>query len=369
MRIIVDHYAYVYVKITFLKMLNITDEKYKELEMINDVNSLIMELDKYFPGISRIQEINLINLERELFKIYFKFIEKILVNSPKNMQDFLLSLLYRFEIWNVKTYLLGMIAGIDKNQIKKEIIDDPERILLRTKFIDKLLNVNDIKEAIEILEKNFIYGKAIKRGWHYFKESNEVFMLEALLDKLFCEILIEKLENYKGIEKKLFTQYINFICERYNLNLTFRGIKTKIPPELISQLIVSRSIFFNENSLLRLISSKNIEEYTNHIRQHLEMIFKSSNLPKESIILLPTNKNQFYNTLMAKINVEDPINPIIAKLNKELFKSLVDVPKDNITLISIEQILNLIVTKEREIFKIIRLSAKIFHQNKLPARS
>lgn len=364
MRIVVDHYAYVYVKITFLKMLNITDEKYKELEMISDENALIMELDKYFPGISKIKEINLVNLERELFKIYFKFIEKILVNSPKNMQDFLISLLYRFEIWNVKTYLLGMIANIDRNQIKKEILDDPERLLLRTKFIDKLFTVKDIKEAIELLEKDVLYGKMIKKGWHYFKESNEVFVLEALLDKLFCDILINKLEDYKGIEKKLFSQYIYFICERYNLNLTFRGIRNKIPRELLTQLIIPKSILYNEKALINLISSKNIEDYTNKIKEHLELILKTSDILEKSMISPHINKNQFYKSLISKIKVEDPIDPIITKLYKELFKSLVDVPKDNITLISIEQILNLIVTKEREIFRIIRLFAQIFHQHK-----
>jgi vacuolar-type H+-ATPase subunit C/Vma6 len=319
MRIVVDHYAYVYVKITFLKMLNLTDEKYKELEVINDEKDLLLEIDKYFPGISKIRDFNLINLERELFNIYFKFIEKILVNSPRPMQEFLLSLLYRFEIWNVKLYILDMIAGIELEQIKKDIIEEPEIILQRMKFIEKLLGNKNIKDGIEFLEKDVLYGKSIKRGWHYFTESNEVFMIEGLLDKLFCEKLIDKMDDYKGLEKRLFSQYTDYICERYNLNLIFRGIKTKIPTELIKQLIISRSILFDDETINILINSKNPEDFTNNIKAFFQDALKKPEFRRNTMIIPISNRNQFYNNLISKITVEDPINPILSKLNRELF--------------------------------------------------
>ena len=260
MRVIVDSYVYGLIKIASLERLAIKPDDYKKLEEMHDDKKLLDALDDFFPGISHVKNPNIINIEKQLLSIYFRIFEKILVASPEPMQEFMKSLLIRYEIWNIKTYILGMLAGLNFKEIRGEILMRPEKIMLRNDFIRKLLNLDDLGEAIRYLKVYTRYSDAIDRGWYYFQEKGEVFVLEALLDKYYMDNLVGNIERYSGTEKKVFRDYIDILVAKYNLMLVFRGVSNKIPKDLLKQFIIPQQ-FLDRNSLENLIDSRNKREF------------------------------------------------------------------------------------------------------------
>ncbi|MBD3352124.1 MAG: hypothetical protein GF364_11610 [Candidatus Lokiarchaeota archaeon] len=363
MPVIVDHYAYSLIKIASLKKLLIQPKDYRNLRMFKDEKILLEKLEAHFPSVSRVEEKTLIAIEKKLFSIYFDIFEKILRNSPKQMQRFLRSLLVRYEIWNIKTCLVGKLAELSIEQIKDEVFFKPARILGRYKFIYNLVTMPTIQECIDYLRQYDRYKHLIERGWYFFQEKNEVFMIEALLDKYYYDQLYNNLPSYSGLEFEIFSKYIDTMIQKYNLMLSYRGVYTKIPKELLKQLVIKQGTLFNLNIIEDLINSETIDEY-------LEKLLDFLMYPDNKFKVLMANKEEKehyerikpFSSILHKLAADDPISPILAELNKQLFKELKKGKPEDLKIRTIEETLSLILSKENEIFKVLELFVKIFHK-------
>ncbi|MHA1727591.1 MAG: V-type ATPase subunit [Promethearchaeota archaeon] len=346
MRIVVPSYTYTLIKIVALKNIEISPEEYKALRRIKDEHKLLNLIDRYFPEISKIKDINVVNIEKALFSIYFKIYEKILVSSPGQMQIFLKALLNRYEIWNIKTYIVGMLANMSIEDIRREILIEPEKTLQRMIFIDKLLLKTNFKDGISYLEKSK-YAKIIQQGVHFYEEKKEIFLLEALLDKFFHTQLLNSLDNYSGVEKKLFNNYIDTLIQKYNLILTFRSVRNNVPKVLLKQLIIPKGNVFNPELITALSLAEDTEEYFQKMTNFLK-------------------RNIFLKSLVKKLTLKDPISPILSELNHNLFRDIKSVKTEDIDLdaITIEKILTFVFNKENEIFRVLSLFIKILHEIK-----
>ena len=117
---------------------------------------------------------------------------------------------------------------MDRNSIKKEIVMKPEKLLQRNKFMKNLLKQDDITHILRLLRKSR-YAQIVKRGSYYFTQTKEIFLLEALLDKYFVEYLLETISDYTGKEKRIFSNAIDTIIQKYNLMLIYRSLRNNIP--------------------------------------------------------------------------------------------------------------------------------------------
>ncbi|MHA1871351.1 MAG: V-type ATPase subunit [Promethearchaeota archaeon] len=345
MRVAVESYAYTIIKVSGLVKIMITPEEFHRLSNIKEIKPLLIELERYYPTISKIKEPTLENIERKLFSIYFKFLEKIMISSPPiEMQDFITKLLYRFEIWNIKTLISGFIAGLDKSLIEEEILKEPERIIQHEDFLNDLLSANSLNELIQVLKKS-IYGKAVERGYYYFQQTKEIFLLEALLDKRYYELLLRTGVSFSGKgEGNLFDVYINNMIDKYNLILIFRSLKTNVPKDLVKQLVIDRSFLVPRDVLIKLINAKTLKEF-------------------KEIILEFCDKKLELRGLRDRITEKDAISPIISILNRQI-RSISPGHQLELSIrsMAVNRILNYVFNKEVELFKVLSLFVKILHR-------
>lgn len=344
MRVVVPSYVYTLIKISALKAISISPAEYRALGRIKEVPELLMSLERFFPGISdlRGENLNLIEIEKKLFQIYFKIYEKILISSPDMMQNFLKSLLVRFEIWNIKTYLMGMLANVDLDHIREEILIEPEKILQRINFIDQLLKRTNFQDGIKYL-KTTRYAKIVERGMYYFDQKKEVFLLEALLDKYFVTQTLGSLSNYAGLEQDLFDDYIDILVQKYNLTLIYRCIRNKVPLDLLKQLVLPKGSIFNKKILEYLVAAKTIKDF-------YEIV---SEVVKTKPILHSALKN---------LSPENPIKPILSIFNKRVFQIVPVRAGMDLETRTIEKVLMFIFNKENEIFKVLALFVKLLYE-------
>lgn len=363
MRVVVDSYVYGLIKIASLERLTITHDDYENLKEILDDKKLLDAVDNFFPGVSKIDNPNIVNIEKSLFNVYFRIYEKILVASPQPMQLFLKSLLVRYEVWNIKTYILGKLANFSLEDIKKEILMRPEKVMLRENFIKKLLNSDTLDDAIRFLTKQTRYRQVIDRGWYYFQEKNEVFVLEALLDKFFIDNMISRLDSYRGFEKKIFSEYVENLVLKYNLMLIFRGITNGIPDELLKQFVIPQAPFLEEKYLVKLIESETAEHIVNNLKSLIDikaeyLIYEHLERSKLKI----RKQSPAINKIKEKMTDNDPITPILSYLDRKVFHTYEEGSTKNFDEKAIKSSLDLILRKEKEIYKVLALFVKIYHK-------
>ncbi|MFX1412224.1 MAG: V-type ATPase subunit, partial [Promethearchaeota archaeon] len=180
---LIPSYVYTYIKINFLRKLIIEETILPKLKEISGIEEFVEFIRPYYPEIN-IKDYTIIEIEQALFHILIKLMGKILQFSPENMRLFLRSLFVKYEISNIKQIILGSIIGLSKGEKSKRINFLVEEYLEHSDFINDLIEIDELDE-IQLYLKNSRYNKAVREGILYFKNNNEIFILEAFLDKLF----------------------------------------------------------------------------------------------------------------------------------------------------------------------------------------
>ncbi|MFX1395239.1 MAG: V-type ATPase subunit [Promethearchaeota archaeon] len=261
----VPSYAYTYVKLKFLKKILIDDETLRKLRTFDDIEILLNTIKPFYPDIN-IQEYTIEEIEKSLYETFFKLIGKIIFYSPENIRKFLKAYLLQFEIMNIKQCILGSITGMSKDQKLNNINFLVEDFLGNTDFIRNLIEITSLEE-IQLYMKKTKYNKAVREGILYFKNNNEIFVLEAFLDQLFYINMVKHKNIYNKNEKDLFNLYIDSITEIYNLNIIFRGIRNNIDKNLLTQFLIKNFLFLDETKILHLLYQDNIEQFFSLIMQ------------------------------------------------------------------------------------------------------
>ena len=259
MRITIDDYGFVFIKLASLKSIIMEEADRKKIPSFSDLDTLSSYIGRFFPGFHP-QSTNVLDIERELWRVYFLVIEKILIASPEVIQVFLKSLMVKFEILNIKTTILDVIAHVPEEVRRTQVYVEPAKILERGDFLHKLLRAKTLEEIIKAVIHT-PYHHIVKKGLDKFKEMGEIFFLEHSLDKYYYDNLIQTSHLYSGREKKLIEHYISLKLDYYNLNLIFRAIFNKIPKEIIKIYLIPNGFLFREKENRLLLSSETKEDF------------------------------------------------------------------------------------------------------------
>ncbi|MDX1798936.1 MAG: V-type ATPase subunit, partial [Candidatus Lokiarchaeia archaeon] len=243
----VPEYSYLYVKLAILKQIVLTKSEINKVQSIGSIDELIDFLKPYYPDTSfKVHSIS--DIEKSLYHSFFKLIGKILVNSSDELRQFLKLFLMKYEIYNIKSIILGTIL----NKTKEEKINETnfliEELLDNEDFIRQLINKHSIKE-IQLFMKKTNYYQVIKEGLDFYEKNQEIFVLAVSLDKLYFENLSRIKSRFSNIDFEIIKIYINYVAEIYNLKILYRGIKNNIEKKLLSQLIVNSFLFLNSKKL------------------------------------------------------------------------------------------------------------------------
>lgn len=270
MSVVVPSYSYTFIKIGFLKQVimdKITLQKLKEIQEIKQFTEFISQ---FYPGLD-FKTYTIEDIERALYHNYIKLIGKIIQHSPLNMRIFLRNYLWKYEIANIKNIILGTILGMssaEKSQMVNKLV---EKYLNHTDFINDLIEISSLDE-IQLFLQPTKYNKVIREGILDFKNTNEVFVLEAFLDQLYYTNLKKEIRHLNKKEKVMLSLYTNYISEIYNLNLIYRGIITNIDRNLILQLLVDSYLFLSKDLLRKWVNLTNVDDFFILLNQHLDKI-------------------------------------------------------------------------------------------------
>ncbi|TFG15781.1 MAG: hypothetical protein EU535_00875 [Promethearchaeota archaeon] len=343
MSITVPTYAYTYIKIEILKQIVMDDDTLKQLKNINDIVEIIEFIKPYYPDLT-IEKYSIEEIEVALYNIFVKIIGKILFFSPKNMRKFLKGYLLQFEIRNIKQIILGLILGTSKDEVIKNINFLVEEYLENTEFLKRLLEMTSLDE-IRLFMKGTKYYEAIREGILYFKNNNEIFVLEAFLDQLYYKNLRKNEKEFNQKEKDFLMLYINSMSEIYNLNTIYRGIINNIDKKLLSQFLVENYLFLKKNQIDALLNNKNLNDFISN----LEEIFKN----------IDEIKRYYRTTGIIKEHLHWWIEGLYIYNFFEKFKEKID----DIDYTTIFRIIEILIKKEKEIkFDIIPYVIKIIHE-------
>ncbi len=238
-----------------------------KLEEINEIKQLIEFISIYYPGLN-LSSYTIEEIERELFHTYIKLIGKIILISPRTMRIFLKNYLIKYEIMNIKRVVLGTILGMsiaEKSLMVNKLV---EKYLGNTEFMNELIELSSL-DKIQLLMKQTKYNIAIREGILYFKNTNEIFVLEAFLDQIYYENLKNEMRVLGKKERFMISLYLKNISEIYNLNVIYRGIKNNIERKLLSQFLVDTYLFLDKNKLLTLLNQPDVESYMLKLNQYL----------------------------------------------------------------------------------------------------
>ncbi|MFX1572941.1 MAG: V-type ATPase subunit [Promethearchaeota archaeon] len=311
----------------FLKQLVLDDIALQHLKVLRDIQEFIGFIEPYYPDL-KVNDYTIEEIEMALYHIFFKLIGKIISFSPLNMRRFLKDYLLKYEIMNIKQIILGLIIGMTNEEKSKNVNFLIEEYLENTDFIKKLIEISSLEE-IQLYMKKTIYNKAIREGILYFKNNNEIFVLEAFLDQLYYFILLRRENMYNKKEKNMISLFNSFKTEIYNINLMYRGIINGIDKNLLSQFIVNNYLFLDENKINVLLDQKNLNDF------FLEL----------DIILRKIIELKYF------INISEEEHPMweLERLYEQYYFKKVKITFEDIEHLTIYRILELIIKKEKEI--------------------
>lgn len=231
----------------------------EELKYLKNAEDLIKYIEPYYPDLG-ITEITIENVEKSLMHFFIKLIGKIISFSPTNMRYFLKDFLLKFEIMNIKQIIIGLILRSGSEEISRNINFLVEEYLENTEFIKKLMTIGSLEE-IPLHFKGTLYNKAIREGLLYFRNYNEIFVLEAFLDQLYYQNLQNRERSYTKDERKMITLFNSIVTEIYNINIIYRGLLNKIDKKLLAQFLVDNYLFLDPRNLEYLLSLDDINNF------------------------------------------------------------------------------------------------------------
>jgi len=250
----------------------------------------------------------------------------------------------KYEIINIKQIILGTILGMEEEEKRTKINFLVEEYLDNMDFIENLLRITSLGE-IQLFMKKTRYNIPIREGILYFKNNNEVFVLEAFLDQLYYKNLNQQMKILNKKEKVMISLFVKYKTEIYNLNVIYRGIKNNIERKLLSQFLVKNYMFLDEDKFQLLLNLDNVDIFANFMEDYISKI-------KEI-------KPFFLNLKIKKKHLIQSIEQIYLNYYFKKFKIKID----DIDFFTIYKILELLIRKEKEIrFDIMPKAVKILHK-------
>ncbi|MBY9002798.1 MAG: V-type ATPase subunit [Candidatus Lokiarchaeota archaeon] len=341
--IIIPSYAYTYIKIGFLNQLIIDDVSLAKLKTFSNIQEFIEFIRPYYPEII-IKKYSIIEIEQSLFHTLIKLIGKILFYSPESMRRFLSDYLLKFEIANIKQVIMGVITGLNIKEITKQINFSVEEYLEHKEFMNNLLEITSLDE-IQLFMSKTRYNKAIREGILYFRNNNEIFVMQAFLDQYYYNNLLEQEKSYDKKERAMISSYIYQLIEVYNLRMISRGITNNIDKDLLKQFLVKGYFFLDENIINTLMNLNNIEDFYQQIENYLK---KSPKLQTAQIPIVINKRHLIWS---------------LGAIYQNYFFKINKLKIDDIENSTIYRILELMIKKDKEIkFNIMPNIIRIIHE-------
>ncbi|ELY41209.1 V-type ATP synthase subunit C [Natronorubrum tibetense] len=206
----------------------------------------INELGARFSGVDLIEYA----LNRNLAKHF----QDLLDWSDGRLYDLIARYLRKFDVWNLKTIIRGIYTETDPEEIRTDLIMAGE---LDEATIDRLLEVDEIEDAIEVLNRT-VYYEPLTEAYEEFEETGALVPLENALDREFYEHLLDDLsrgpiaEPQEGPEAK-YVEFLQAEIDFRNARNALRLARSGADLDPASYYIEG-GVLFDESELNQLVN-------------------------------------------------------------------------------------------------------------------
>ncbi|WP_254864034.1 V-type ATP synthase subunit C [Halovivax gelatinilyticus] len=203
----------------------------------------INELGTRFSGVDLIEYA----LNRNLAKHF----DDLLDWSEGRLYDLIARYLRKFDVWNIKTIIRGIYTETSPEEIQTDLIRAGE---LDDALLDRLVEVDEIEDAIEMLNRTIFY-EPLTAAYEEYAESGALVPLENALDRAFYERLLADLGRPQEGPEAMYVEFlqaeIDFRNARNALRLARSG--ADIEP---AEFYIGGGELFTEAELRRLVNDR-----------------------------------------------------------------------------------------------------------------
>lgn len=253
------NYNFIAAKIKAMYNRLLEREVYIKLIKTRNINEYITVLSKtiYNQYIRDVRDVDLQSMESIILKSLFDDIMVIIRYSPKNVSNFIVNFLDRFEVENIKVIIKGLFLKINPREIVKYIVPTPLGLTL-----DDYYNVfeksNDIEGLVRLLNGTD-YGDIIKKYLALNREYPYIF-IDSDLDKyVYLKLWVMKEEIRKRLDRKIAEGFLGLEADLLNIRTILRGKKLGLSFDDIREFIIPIYYTINEGDLVDMLKSKDIE--------------------------------------------------------------------------------------------------------------
>ncbi|ELY65455.1 V-type ATP synthase subunit C [Natronococcus jeotgali] len=246
-----------------------SDEDYRKLIRMGPSEiARFMEETEYEREInalgSRFSGVDLI--EYALNRNLAKHFDDMLDWADGRLYDLIARYLRKFDVWNLKTIIRGIYTDSDAEAIQTDLIRAGD---LEDRTIDRLLEVDTIEDAIEVLYGT-IYYDPLSEAYEEYEETGALVPLENALDRAFFEHLLEDVTRSFGYEpsegpEALYVEFLQAEIDFRNARNALRLARSGADLDPASYYIEG-GVLFDESELSRLVG--NYDELVDHIAEN-----------------------------------------------------------------------------------------------------
>ncbi len=234
-------YLYVNAKIMAKEGKFISSSRWEDLwgcTSPGEIASLLEGTD-YFPYLSEGAINEAWELERAILEEFSGVGREISKIIPKGAWPVKEYLLRKWDVINLRTAIRGIHGGLKKEEIMETFIDGGE---LDFTFFQTLIDVEGMDDFVTLLAKTPYHS--LSDGLVKYNETNNLFFLEAPLDKIFWADLWLKILDLKGIKE--FRDFIGACVETHNLKIILRAKSDSLSLEDIDPFLIPECKLLNE---------------------------------------------------------------------------------------------------------------------------
>ncbi|CAK0747689.1 V/A-type H+/Na+-transporting ATPase subunit C [Gammaproteobacteria bacterium] len=217
-------------------------------------------------------------LEQRLIDLFLADVETLVRPIGGAARDLLIYWVRRYELGNLKAIIRGKMVGQTQAWIRDELINVSP---FATLPVEDLLQTEDATEMLRRLEAT-PYKDIARQARAIFEERNELFALDAVVDKRYYSGLHQRVRVLPATDQQHLCPLIGILLDRINLIwlLRYRFVYDLAPAHTY-YLLIPTGAYLSSNQLLALVQLGTPEEVIRNIPPALAAIVGESTVPTE----------------------------------------------------------------------------------------
>jgi V/A-type H+-transporting ATPase subunit C len=212
------HYAYLNTRISVLAARLLSRSRCEELvEQVEPDYSGIAGLEDFDDQLRRAKGSTVL-VEHSLLSALLQDVRILVRGLAPPDRHFLLYSVQWFELANLKALIRGKFAGLDSRRIRANLVDTHP---FTTLPMDELLEAEDPAELLRRLEAT-VYADLARHARRVFEEKQDMFSLNAAIDRKFMEGLRVHALGVVGSDQQGLRELIGVMFDQFNLNWLLR---------------------------------------------------------------------------------------------------------------------------------------------------